>query len=140
MRRTVLRVLETWPKDPLRPDAQLGAVLTARFEKYPTVPAGNAPSKDTGQLKAIKALLANQYKNKYTLPVPAVGNGEHQPPSSSSESASESAAAASWSAGILRPASNPEYYETLVRELDELPTRTTGERWWIRLKGLCRFS
>lgn len=40
----------------------------------------------------------------------------------------------------MHPASNPEYYNVLIKDLEELPTRTASQSWLIRLKGLFRFS
>ena len=41
---------------------------------------------------------------------------------------------------IMKPASNPDYYEDLVRELDAAPTRSRLEALWTRWKGIIRFK
>ncbi len=39
---------------------------------------------------------------------------------------------------ILRPKSNPEYYNNLIKELEEAPTRSWLTRVTNRLKGMIR--
>jgi len=41
---------------------------------------------------------------------------------------------------MLRPASKPEYYEDLAREMEEAPKRSWWERKMLRIKGLVRLS
>lgn len=41
---------------------------------------------------------------------------------------------------LLRPASNPEHYETLKKELTELPNRTWLQNVVKRLKNMVRFQ
>lgn len=38
----------------------------------------------------------------------------------------------------MKPASNPEHYAALKRELEELPSRGWMENMWRRLKGMVR--
>lgn len=44
------------------------------------------------------------------------------------------------SGGIMKPRSNPEYYEALMRDLEEVPTRTWAQRMGLKLKGMIRWS
>jgi len=41
---------------------------------------------------------------------------------------------------IMRPASNPEHYERVAREVDEIPTRGMLDRVWKRLSGMVRMQ
>lgn len=40
----------------------------------------------------------------------------------------------------MRPASNPDYYDNLVKELDEAPNRSRFQSWVNKWKGFLRFS
>lgn len=40
----------------------------------------------------------------------------------------------------MKPRSNPEYYEALMRDLEEVPTRTWTQRMGLKLKGMIRWS
>ncbi|KAJ4388214.1 hypothetical protein N0V93_008821 [Gnomoniopsis smithogilvyi] len=103
------KALLTWPTDPLRPTAQLGAVLNSRLSSS-TLPAA--------QQNASLGLLANKFSTKYALPAPEE----------------------SMSGGIMMPRSNPEYYKALMRDLEEVPTRTWAQRLGLKLKGMIRWS
>lgn len=41
---------------------------------------------------------------------------------------------------LLRPASNPDHYENLKRELEELPNRTWLQGFVKRMKNMVRFQ
>lgn len=41
--------------------------------------------------------------------------------------------------GLMKPRSNPGYYEALIRDLDEVPTRTFLERVKMRVGGMFRW-
>ena len=41
---------------------------------------------------------------------------------------------------MMRPASNPDYYDNLVKELDEAPNRSRFQSWLNKWKGFLRFS
>lgn len=41
---------------------------------------------------------------------------------------------------MMRPASNPNYYDGLLKELNEAPTRSWFQSMVIRWKGSLRFS
>ncbi|KAH9890770.1 hypothetical protein F4778DRAFT_367302 [Xylariomycetidae sp. FL2044] len=63
------------------------------------------------QANALYSLLQNRYKSKY----PITGT-------------------------LLRPKSNPDYYDNLVHELEAAPNRSGLERLWLRLKGVVRLQ
>lgn len=42
--------------------------------------------------------------------------------------------------GMFRPKSNPEYYENLIKELEEAPTRSWFSRMAKKWGGMIRFS
>lgn len=72
-----------------------------------------APS-DEDQLRqanALYSLLENRYKKKYAI----VG-------------------------GVLKPKSNPTYFDDLVQELEEAPNRSWFDRMMLRVKGLVRLQ
>ncbi|KAI1430734.1 hypothetical protein GGR50DRAFT_690264 [Xylaria sp. CBS 124048] len=69
---------------------------------------------ETDQLKqanALYSLLENRYKRTY----PITGS-------------------------LLRPKSNPTYFNDLLRELEEAPNRSFFDRLKLRLKGVVRIS
>lgn len=70
------------------------------------------------QANAALNLLTNKFARAHALPPP----GE------------------SHCGGILTPRSNPGYYEALVRDLDEVPSRTWLQQVGIKLRGLIRLS
>ncbi|KAF4622790.1 hypothetical protein G7Y89_g14235 [Cudoniella acicularis] len=118
-----LRALSRWPKDPLRPDCQFQDIMQKRIDRkfLPSKPKEGedkplvAPSAinekaELEQVNALYSLLGNRYTQKYTL-----------------------------SKEFMKPASNPEHYTNLIKELEEAPTRS----WWgnvlNRWKGAVRF-
>lgn len=42
--------------------------------------------------------------------------------------------------GMLTPRSNPTYYEDLMRDLEEVPTRTWAQRMGLKMKGMFRLQ
>lgn len=44
------------------------------------------------------------------------------------------------SGGLMTPRGCPGYYEALVRDLDQVPTRSWAGKLAIRLKGMIRWS
>lgn len=42
--------------------------------------------------------------------------------------------------GLMRPRGSPGYYEALIRDLEELPTRTWWDRVRIRAVGMFRWT
>ncbi|RPA79787.1 hypothetical protein BJ508DRAFT_363016 [Ascobolus immersus RN42] len=124
LRRGYLRAIEHWPSDPIRPELSFADFLQNRVKtdfgiaedgkvdgSVKPVTAVDFNAEDSKrQLNAIMTLLDNRYKQKYPVT-------DH----------------------ILRPASNPDYYQKLVDEIDEAPKRSWLGRkinaWkgWIRM-------
>lgn len=76
----------------------------------PTTPKVNEKS-EMEQVNVLYSFLDNRYAKKYPL-----------------------------SERIMKPASNPAYYDELVTELQEAPTRSWFARLVKRWKGMIRFS
>lgn len=98
-------ILAAWPKDPLRP-ASVSVQTAIRNHLSPyisTEPSTNASvptsewneAHELGQANALQRLVDNKYQTKYPVPE-----------------------------SIRRPASQPSYYDDLLRELDEAPKRS----------------
>ncbi|KAH6614483.1 hypothetical protein B0J18DRAFT_460218 [Chaetomium sp. MPI-SDFR-AT-0129] len=108
--------LRRWPKDPLRPDCQLQDALAKRVDR-PTgfaPPATGATTQEQADLKQINALyslLEDRYKTMYRAPE-----------------------------SIMKPKSNPDYYQDLVKELEEAPNRTFLQRMGKKFGGMLRFT
>ncbi|POS80973.1 hypothetical protein DHEL01_v200646 [Diaporthe helianthi] len=122
LRRTYTTALTHWPKDPLRPTCQLQDVLSKRLaesNKFPGPDDSSSSSKNpAAQVNALVSLLGNRYLHKYpTSPAPESATG-----------------------GMLKPRSNPTYYEDLMRDLDAAPTRSWGQRVGLKLKGMFRWQ
>lgn len=116
LRRTYTSALTAWPKDPLRPTCQLQDVLSKRLAESNKFPG---PDKNpAAQVNALVSLLGDRYLHRYpTSPAPESATG-----------------------GMLRPRSNPTYYDDLMRDLDAAPTRSWGQRVGLRLKGMFRWQ
>ncbi|KAI0893113.1 hypothetical protein F4806DRAFT_499302 [Annulohypoxylon nitens] len=41
---------------------------------------------------------------------------------------------------LLNPKSHPTYFHDLVKELEEAPSRSYFERFWLRMKGIVRLQ
>ncbi|KAK1766605.1 hypothetical protein QBC33DRAFT_493656 [Phialemonium atrogriseum] len=111
------RVLAQWPKDRLRPESQLQDVLTKRIDKqFAERKAGSAAGllseeAELKQVNAMYSLLEDRYKTKYRI----LGQ-------------------------LMEPRSNPAYYNALMTELEEVPTRTWYQRIANRLGGMIRLQ
>ncbi|KAL8375855.1 hypothetical protein RB595_007129 [Gaeumannomyces hyphopodioides] len=117
--------LSRWPQDVLRPETQLPRALAPRLERLEqqqrtppaasaSAPAAAIPTGEVRQLREANALLAlldNRFKNRYRI--------REQ---------------------TFRPRSSPDYYDNLIRELDEAPTRSAWSRWMTRIKGMVRLE
>ncbi|KAI1848392.1 hypothetical protein JX265_008826 [Neoarthrinium moseri] len=107
----ILKALNRWPKDSLRPAAQLQDVLKKRFE------GGSGPSlseeQKLKQANALYSLLDNRFRKRYAI------TGE---------------------VSILKPRSNPTYYTDLLTELQDAPTRSWLQRFILRVKGVVRLQ
>ncbi|KAL8999648.1 MAG: hypothetical protein Q9169_001608 [Polycauliona sp. 2 TL-2023] len=124
------RVLAQWPVDVLRPQVSFQDVMRRRIDKQlgPSTPDQTTydpakESKDTlvtplkpydeqaqlNQVNALYSLMENRYAKKYPL-----------------------------SDRLLKPLSNPEYYDNLLKELDEAPKRSFFQRLLNSWKGFVR--
>ncbi|KAI3319839.1 hypothetical protein HD806DRAFT_508096 [Xylariaceae sp. AK1471] len=63
------------------------------------------------QANALYSLLDNRYKKTY----PITGS-------------------------LLQPKSNPTYFADLLKELEEAPSRSFFDRFWLRMKGIVRLQ
>jgi cytochrome b pre-mRNA-processing protein 6 len=94
--RQFLRLADRWPNDPLRPKANFRVTLRQTIKDRFREPIDSNTlqtrlQQAKEQLKALELILNNTYKEAYPL-----------------------------SKRILRPASNPTYYEKLLSELDRV--------------------
>ncbi|KAL8771689.1 MAG: hypothetical protein Q9209_002880 [Squamulea sp. 1 TL-2023] len=126
------RALAQWPVDILRPQVSFQDVMRRRIDKQlgpsTTDKTSYDPGKETkdtlvsplkpyneqAQLEEANLLysfLENRYSRKYPL-----------------------------SDRLLKPLSNPEYYENLVKELEEAPKRSFFGRLANSWKGFVRWS
>ncbi|PQE32387.1 hypothetical protein CJF32_00001141 [Rutstroemia sp. NJR-2017a WRK4] len=112
-----IRGLSRWPKDILRPETQFTDVIRRRIDKK-FLPAANgsaaAPVNEKAELRQVNALyslLEDRYKRKYPL-----------------------------SDKIMKPASNPNLYQDLLKELEAAPTRTYFQGLINRWKKMVRFK
>ncbi|KAG8158234.1 hypothetical protein KVR01_011995 [Diaporthe batatas] len=122
LRRTYTKALAAWPKDPLRPTCQLQDVLSRRLagsNRFPGPDDNNTPeTAAAAQVNAVLSLLSNRYLTTYPAdPTPDSATG-----------------------GMLRPRSNPTYYDDLVRDLDAAPTRSWAQRVGLKLRGMFRWQ
>ncbi|KAK9770003.1 putative Mitochondrial zinc maintenance protein 1, mitochondrial [Seiridium cardinale] len=106
----LLKALNRWPKDIIRPTVQFQEVLKKRFEAQG---ASLSEEEKLRQANALYSLLDNRYKKKYPI------TGEQS---------------------LLKPRSKPTYFADLVREMEEAPNRSWFDRTWLRLKGLIRLQ
>lgn len=129
------RVLTQWPVDLLRPEVSFQEVMRGRIDKrlLPSsshtpqqpqdkvrandalaTPVPSQPFDEKGELEQVNvlySLLENRYSKKYPL-----------------------------SDRILKPASNPTYYDALLKEFREAPQRSWFQRAINRWNGFLRFS
>jgi cytochrome b pre-mRNA-processing protein 6 len=105
------RVFASWPKQALRPDYQLQTVLRqAVDERYPRF----NPAQEALELqkaKALQLLLGDTLKKRYPL-----------------------------KGSLLKPASQPTYFDNLITEIEEAPKRSWAQRLAKRLSGLVRME
>ncbi|KAH0264993.1 hypothetical protein KCU91_g11709, partial [Aureobasidium melanogenum] len=114
------RILSQWPVDRLRPEITFQSVLKKRLEAAPiaTINETNTartqppkPRNEAREVNALYSLLDNRYSSAYPL-----------------------------SNAMMHPASAPDHYTTLVKELDEVPDRTFFQRVASRFRGMIRLS
>ncbi|KAB8293014.1 hypothetical protein EYC80_007376 [Monilinia laxa] len=108
--RHYIRALSRWPKDALRPSAQFQDAIQRRLERVAAT--GKLDEKrELAQVNALYSLVENRYRGKYPL-----------------------------TSKIMKPASNPTYYEDLVKELEEAPNRSWFQQQVNKWKGALRFQ
>ncbi|KAM0798659.1 hypothetical protein BDR22DRAFT_891059 [Usnea florida] len=125
------RIIAQWPVDLLRPEVSFQKIIQhridTRLQPSTTAPEDNivsnqaqvsVPTKvafdEKGELEQVNVLysfLENRYTKTYPL-----------------------------SEKMMRPASNPIYYDRLLKELDEAPRRSWFKSMLNRWKGALRFS
>lgn len=119
------RLLARWPKDVLRPEKTFQQlVLEPRLQAAPSAaPAGvtseaitsgastNYTRNENNEVNAAYLLLENSFSKQF-------------PPGQR----------------VMEPASNPEHYKNLERELQELPNRSVFGNFVQRLKSMVRFK
>jgi cytochrome b pre-mRNA-processing protein 6 len=126
------RIISLWPKDVLRPTVAFQNTLQYRASQFlpaktsPVEPGSEPkaaatpgsssaasldPKAELLNINALYSLLENRYSKRYPT-----------------------------SPALLRPTSNPTYYEDLMVELEQAPGRSWFSRAVKRWKGLIRFS
>jgi len=125
------RALAQWPADILRPEVSFQKSMHKRIDQKFLLPNRGAQARaiakdgpdnniapatldETAELEQANALysfLENRYTKKYPL-----------------------------SNRLMKPASNPTYYENLIQELRDAPQRSWIGRMINRWKGFLRFS
>ncbi|OCL10446.1 hypothetical protein AOQ84DRAFT_387513 [Glonium stellatum] len=126
------RIISLWPKDILRPTVAFQNTLQYRASQFSpaktepvesefksraasTLASSSAtlldPKAELLNINALYSLLENRYSKRYPT-----------------------------SPALLRPASNPTYYEDLMAELEQAPGRSWFSRVIKKWKGLIRFS
>ncbi|KAL4972834.1 hypothetical protein BDW66DRAFT_143465 [Aspergillus desertorum] len=115
-------LIKHWPTDPIRPasvsvqtylQSRLSSQAQAQDAPSSTSTATSAKASTISEfsLNALESLLENRYAKRYPL-----------------------------SEKLRHPASNPEYYDNLLREFEEAPNRDLIGRIRKRLGGLLRFK
>ncbi|KAF7504166.1 hypothetical protein GJ744_002635 [Endocarpon pusillum] len=149
-----LRILRLWPTDPVRPQTvSFQHIMRQRLSK--THPSPSPSPSDSPTTSA--SLAADSVKANDAL-VTAVPPPSSNPPSTTSTpSWDEShqlrqvnalysllenryATENPFPQNLRRPISDPEYYDVLVRELEEAPKRSWLAGLVKRIKGSLRFS
>jgi len=118
------RILSRWPVDRLRPEIAFQNVLKKRAEAGPTlqIQEGNTaqvttetrtrdPTQELKEINALYSLLEDKYTRSYSV-----------------------------SQEVMHPASMPNHYTNLARELDELPDRTWFGNFFRRMKNMVRMQ
>ncbi|KAI5361320.1 Putative cytochrome B pre-mRNA-processing protein [Septoria linicola] len=120
------RLLARWPKDALRPEKTFQqVVLEPRLKAAPSAPPAGVTAEsitnsgststyarnETDEVNAAYLLLENNFSKQF-------------PPGQR----------------LMQPASNPQHYVNLERELAVLPTRSVFGNFVERLKNMVRFK
>ncbi|EFQ27225.1 uncharacterized protein GLRG_01720 [Colletotrichum graminicola M1.001] len=103
--------LALWPKDNLRPETQFNEIIQRGIERRYTAPNVVDEANELKQANALFALADDRFKKRFPL------NGQ-----------------------LLKPASQPTYFQDLLRELEEAPTRGWLKNMSKKLSGMFRFE
>uniref|UniRef100_A0A8H7N4W7 Ubiquinol-cytochrome-c reductase complex assembly factor 2 n=1 Tax=Bionectria ochroleuca TaxID=29856 RepID=A0A8H7N4W7_BIOOC len=109
--RIYTEVLSKWPKQELRPDYQLQDVIRATIDKRFQAYQPSMEAEELFKARSLQFLQQNRWNEKYKL-----------------------------SGQMLKPTSQPTYFDDLIREIEEAPKRTWFERLGKRLSGMIRLS
>ena len=133
------RILSQWPVDRLRPEISFQSVLKKRLEAAPVAQVNQANTAQTQapkarnelrEINALYSLLENRYSSTVCRDTPWTKTLRMQ--SNISQYPLSNA--------MMHPASAPEHYTTLVKELDQVPDRTFFQRIASRFKGMVRLQ
>lgn len=148
------RLLTQWPVDLLRPEVSFQKAIQrrvdTRLKPSTTAPEDNVvfnqaqatvPTKvafdEKGELEQVNVLysfLENRYTK--TVRIRCILGGGIMDVAMTDEYRNQYPL----SEKMMRPASNPNYYDGLLKELNEAPTRSWFQSMVIRWKGSLRFS
>ncbi|KAF8477279.1 hypothetical protein BDZ91DRAFT_708977 [Kalaharituber pfeilii] len=109
---TLHRIANKWPVDPLRTELSFNNFLRARAATLESNPNAKFGNSDMqAQVKALEGLVENSWLKKYPI-----------------------------TDRTLKPASKPEYYEKLRKELEEAPGRSWLQGLVNSWKGYIRMK
>ncbi|KAJ2896878.1 hypothetical protein MKZ38_005131 [Zalerion maritima] len=109
--RILLATISKLPADPLRPNAQLGPALAARLKQQQ---ASSSPPKEAElrkEAQAINLLVGDRFMRKYPV-----------------------------SDRIWHPPFQPEYFDNIIKDLDEAKSRSWFKHQWIKFRGMIRLQ
>ncbi|KAK1593539.1 uncharacterized protein LY79DRAFT_552190 [Colletotrichum navitas] len=121
--------LALWPKDNLRPETQFKEIIQRGVERRYTAPNVDEAN-ELKQANALFALANDRFKKRVSdkrlaLLVPPNPSDQSQFPLNGQ---------------LLKPASQPTYFQDLLRELEEAPTRGWLKNMSKKLSGMFRFE
>ncbi|KAF2200981.1 hypothetical protein GQ43DRAFT_463544 [Delitschia confertaspora ATCC 74209] len=136
------RLLSLWPKDPLRPNLPFTSALEHRikqFEQNPVTASTSIPSSTSPSAKSSSpASKTSTSKSTKAATTPKAPTPIQSPAQSellnvnALYSLVENRYSKRYptSPGLLRPTSNPEYYETLMAEIERAPNKSWLKAVW----------
>ncbi|RMD39517.1 hypothetical protein DV735_g5604, partial [Chaetothyriales sp. CBS 134920] len=106
-------IIKRWPVDKVRPQNVAFQTIMQNRIDHLVKPASKSDGADRElrQAKILNTLLENKYATAFPL-----------------------------SSALRHPASNPTYYDDLLRELEEAPTRSYFSKVMNRIRGVLRFK
>ncbi|VUC24375.1 unnamed protein product [Clonostachys rosea] len=116
--RIYTEVLSKWPKQELRPDYQLQDVIRATIDKRFQTYQPSMEAEELVKARSLQFLQQNRWNEK----------------------ACSTNTRYKLSGQMLKPSSQPTYFDDLIREIEEAPKRTWFERLGKRLSGMIRLS